>query len=369
MRLALMRSAWSSSSEGSLPELASGLAELLPGLGDELGEHLRGRSLGARQQARLVGRLHEPVEQVEVAVARERPVQAGQALPPLRGQVPQQPLALGGVGRAHGAEVASGSGARGRRRRARRRGRRRARPARCATPRPTRRRARPRRSAGRCAADGCSPGPGGHRGCRGRAGRSGRGPGGAAPRRRWPAARPRPWWVRAERFGRGIGGRQRRRSQCPDQLGRGVGRPGPGPPQRVDHRVQQAVGRSGHGLDLELAEAGRHPLALEHGDLVVAHLGEGSAPAVAQHHDAAIALEAGDGLQRRPSQQARARRRPARRGPSPAGASTSISVRSIAPPPALELGTFSVQRPPSPPSPSRWRNVTFERMRRRSAAS
>ena len=59
-----------------MPQLASGLAELLPRLGDELGEHLRGRSVGARQQAGLVRRVDEPVEQVEVAVAGQRPLQA-----------------------------------------------------------------------------------------------------------------------------------------------------------------------------------------------------------------------------------------------------------------------------------------------------
>ena len=228
MRLALMRSVVELLVGGLLAQLASGLAELLPGLGDELGEHLRGRSLGARQQARFVGRLHEPVEQVEVAVARERPVQPGQALPALRGQVPQQPLALRGVGRAHGREVAPEADARARRRRAPRRGRRRARPARCAAPRPTRCRARPRRSAGRCAGDGCSPGPGGHRGCRGRAGRSGRGPGGAAPRRRWPAA-PTAAMVGCEPSGsgEGSGGASAGGPSARTSLGVGSGSPAP----------------------------------------------------------------------------------------------------------------------------------------------
>ncbi len=252
-----------------------------------------------------MGRLHEPVEEVEVAVARERPVQAGQALPALCGQVPQQPLALGGVGRTHGPEVlpepeledvdvahgAEGVGE----------------PGQLGAQRLGPLGVEHHLEGPQVAAEATGAHPGLvdtvgaevepddrvvgqqalHRGGDGLLHERGHG------------------GVRAERFGRGIRGRQRRRAQCPDQLGRGVGCAGPGLPQRVDHRVHEAVGRAGHGLGLELAEAGRHPLAVEHGDLVVAHLRQGSAPAVAQHHDAAIALEAGDGLQRSPSQQAR----------------------------------------------------------------
>ena len=241
MRLALMRSAWSSSSEGSLAELASGLAELLPGLGHELGEHLRGRALGARQQARLVGRLHEPVEEVEVAVARRTSGAGG-------------PSAPGAV--RPGAAAAARPGRR--------------RPDACAprsfrnrSSRTSTSRTAPRASASHASSVAQRLGPlgvehdlerpqvaaepaGAHPGLVDAVGAEvepddrvvgqqalHRGGDGLLHERGHGG-------VRAERLGRGIGRRQRRRAQCPDQLGRGVGlrRPRPSAARRPPCRMR-----------------------------------------------------------------------------------------------------------------------------------
>ena len=57
-------------------------------------------------------------------------------------------------------------------------------------------------------------------------------------------------------------------------------------------------------LDLELAEAGGHALAVEHGDLVVGHLADGPAATVSEHQDPTVGLEPRHRLQGRTPEQA-----------------------------------------------------------------
>ena len=137
-----------------------------------------------------------------------------------------------------------------------------------------------------------------------------------------------------------------RRARIPSArtiFGRRVGRPGAGRLQPRDERVGELDRRVLAELDLELAEAGGDPPAVEHRHLVVDDLGDLLAAAVDELDAPAPGLQARDRVRRSRCAPTRARGRPRRRAATSGLAGEGVLAAHEQRPVARCSGSFTVQ--------------------------
>ena len=331
----------------SRPASLAALRSLCHGWRHELGEHVGRGPLGGGGQRRSLGRVHQ-ARRAARGSARCRALEPVEALLALGPQVGQQALALDGLGRVEAFELrckrmpstsasrtaprtppASFSSSRSRR--------------------PCRRPARPRTCAGRCAAAGCRPGPGGplHAGVQPADGivEQERGPRRATAR-----------WTTVAIVGlrlpacgtSGSAGASARGPSARTSLGVGSGSPAPAARSRPTTASRSRSRRAGRSPDLDLAEP-RPPPARRRGPTP-----RRRRPRPSRGRPVADATSAGGrsgggrpapvGARTNARTTAEAR---SARAARPGGPSTSISLPVAPRPPAAarRAGTFSVQRP------------------------